>query len=369
MGIAAYSIAEIVPRKAGSGPCLGCTRDVGNCGIEQTTRPLYHPSVDAHMAFAFLFACRTSSCFPSCEGATVTTDKHVLPVSESALAQALGEALGIRVCGLKAAALGASSRETPWRVDLDTTTGRRTLLVRFGRSCSANEVTALEAMRNHPLPTPEVLHWDPDGEALGTALFVSAFIEGEPLLDAMKANEPWADSLYIGTVCAVQAITANDLPPGSIQAMEGHETALEVLEVAHARFEHPDELVESAYRRLESTVPNPHGERFSNGDLWPENLLVQDRRIVGIIDWQHAGFTDPLFEFLLPFFLVPELRGRGTEETYCRRMGINPAVLHWYHGLEFFDSLAWVLKLNEPYGIHTAESLTRDLETWLEQPT
>lgn len=46
-------------------------------------------------------------------------------------------------------------------------------------------------------------------------------------------------------------------------------------------------------------------------------------------------------------------------------MGIDPAALHWYYGLEFFDSLAWVLKLGKPYGIHTAESLTVDLERWL----
>ena len=62
---------------------------------------------------------------------------------------------------------------------------------------------------------------------------------------------------------------------------------------------------------------------FSNGDLWPENLLVRDRRLVAVIDWQHAGFSDPIFEFLLPFFLVPELRGRGIEERYCERMGFR----------------------------------------------
>ena len=37
------------------------------------------------------------------------------------------------------------------------------------------------------------------------------------------------------------------------------------------------------------------------------------------------------------------------------------------HGLEFFDSLRWVLKLGKPYEVHTAESLQRDLEQWLEK--
>ncbi len=88
---------------------------------------------------------------------------------------------------------------------------------------------------------------------------------------------------------------------------------------------------------------------------------------MGAIDWQHAGFTDPIFEFLLPFFLVPELRGRGMEQTYCARTGFDPAVLAWYHGLEFFDSLSFVLKLDKPYEMHTADTLQRDLRNWLDE--
>ena len=294
--------------------------------------------------------------------------QHTLPVREDDLRGALERVLGVSADStIHTAALGASSRETPWRVDLETDEGPRRLLVRLGKSCSANEVIALKAMASHPLPSPKVLHWDPDGEALGTPLFVSTFIDGDPLLAAMKANEPWADTLYVDTVCAVQSITANDLPPGGTEQMEGSESALEVLEKGYAMFEKPNPLAEAAYRHLKETWPGPPGDRFSNGDLWPENLLVQGDRLVGIIDWQHAGFTDPIFEFLLPFFLVPELRGRGTEEAYCERMGFDRAILPWYHGLEFFDSLRWVLKTGKPYEIHTAESLQRDLEHWLEE--
>lgn len=295
----------------------------------------------------------------------MTNETYSLPVSEDDLSTALGRILDIPIRQLRATALGASSRETPWQVDLKTDDGTRRYLVRLGKSCSANEVKALEAMESHPLPTPEVLHWDPEGMALGTPLFVSTFIDGEPLLRGMKASEPWADALYIDTVCAVNAITADDLPPGATDLMEGSESALEVLADAYLRFPERTDLIESAYERLKSTVPKPHGDRFTNGDLWPENLIVRESKLAGIIDWQHAGFTDPVFEFLLPFFLVPELRGRGIEEAFCRRLGLDPAILHWYNGLEFFDSLAWVLKLGEPYEIHTAESLTADLERWL----
>jgi len=293
------------------------------------------------------------------------TESYQLPVSTADLAVTLSRILNQPARGARATALGASSRETPWRVDLESDAGERRLLVRFGESCSANEVHALQAMKDHPLPTPEVLHWDPDGEALGMPLFVSTFIDGEPLLVGMKAGEAWADQLYIDTVSAVNAIREEDLPPGATDRMEGNESALEVLDDAYERFPERDHLAEEAYARLKETAPTPHSDCFTNGDLWPENLLVRDRKLAGIIDWQHAGFTDPVFEFLLPFFLVPGLRGRGIEEAFCRRLGLDPGILHWYHGLEFFDSLAWVLKLGEPYEIHTAESLTKDLKHWL----
>jgi len=292
---------------------------------------------------------------------------HDLPVGEQDLAAVLDRTLGITVRAIHATPLGASSRETPWRIDLETDHGSRTVVVRLGKSCSPGEVLALQAMENHPLPSPTLLHWDPDGTDLGIPLFVSTFIEGDSLLAAMKANEPWADALYIDTVCAVQSITPKDLPTGVAGRLDGSDSALTVLEEAYEMFEKPNPLAEAAYRRLQQTRPEFPADHFSNGDLWPENLLVQDDRLVGIIDWQHAGFGDPIYEFLLPFFLVPALRDRGTEETYCARMGFDPQLLHWYHGLEFFDSLRWVLKTGEPYMIHTAETLRADLARWLEE--
>ena len=146
------------------------------------------------------------------------------------------------------------------------------------------------------------------------------------------------------------------------------ESALEVVEAAHQRIDDRQPLHEAAYRRLIHRQPQLPELTFSNGDLWPDNLLIRDRKLVGVIDWQHAGWSDPVFEFLLPFFLVPELRGQGIEETYLNRQGYDPSLLTWYHGVEFFDSLAWVTKTGEPYGIHTVDSLTGDLTTWLETP-
>ena len=104
-----------------------------------------------------------------------------------------------------------------------------------------------------------------------------------------------------------------------------------------------------------------------SGDLWLENFIVKDQRLAGVIDFANASFSDPVYEFLLSFFVAPELGGRGIEARYCRRMGYDPAMLPWYHGLEYFDTLRWVLTTGENFVHHTKESLEADLRVWLDQ--
>jgi len=278
----------------------------------------------------------------------------------------LSSILGGEVRVERAVRLGESSRETPWRLDLRSDQAEAVVL-RYGDGCSANEAVALQAMEDHPLPTPRLIAWDPDGHSLGVPLFACTYIQGDALLVPMTAGEPWAEELYIETACTLQSIRMEELSMADDDALEVSESAADVLDQAYAAYENPDSLIHAAYRKLKETQPKLPGIRFSNGDLWPENLLVCDRRLSGVIDWQHAGFSDPFFEFLLPFFLVPALRDRGIEERYCRRMGFPVDMLHWYHGLEFFDSLRWVLKTGKPYEIHTAESLREDLRQWLKR--
>jgi aminoglycoside phosphotransferase (APT) family kinase protein len=185
----------------------------------------------------------------------------------------------------------------------------------------------------------------------------------------MLAGEAWAEALYVDTACTLQAITREQLPTVA-HRLEESESAADVLEDAYAYFREDDAhpLAEAVYARLKETMPPLPAPRFSNGDLWPDNFIVRDGRLAGIIDWALAGFSDPFFEFLLPFFLRPSLRGRGLEAGYCRRMGFDPDLLSWYHGLEFFDSWRWVRRIGQPYEQHTDESLAADLARWLEEP-
>jgi len=113
-------------------------------------------------------------------------------------------------------------------------------------------------------------------------------------------------------------------------------------------------------------MPESPAVRFSNGDLWLDNLIVRDGQLAGVIDFENAGFSDPIYEFLLPFFVSPGLRGRGLEERYCERMGFDAGLLGWYQGLEYFDTWHWVNTTGEPFEHYTSEKLQIALQRWLD---
>ena len=280
---------------------------------------------------------------------------------ECYLARSLGEP--VRLAGARE--LARSTRDAPWRLDVEVGGRARAFVLRLESRRIEHEYRVLRAVEPLPVPAPRAYGWDPAGEALGMPCFFYDYVEGESLLDHMLAGEPWADELYIDTACALQSITRDQLPSAA-GLFEAAESAADVLEDAHAYFQaHAHPLADATYTRLKDTQPPLPEPRFSNGDLWPDNLIVRDGQLAGIIDWALAGFSDPLFEFLLPFFLRPTLRDRGIEERYCQRMGFDPALLLWYHGLEFFDSWRWVRVTGQPYEQHTDQSLQADLARWL----
>lgn len=266
---------------------------------------------------------------------------------------------------VRAEPLPQSTRQAPWRLDAIVDGTGRSFVLQVDLRRGEHEFEVLRAMEALPIPAPRAYGWDPAGEALGIPCLLTDFFAGESLLPAMQAGEAWAEALYIETVCTLQDITLDQLAPVAHRLGDG-ETAVDVLEAAYDLFRaEPRPLADEAYARLKATLPPLPAVRFSNGDLYPDNLIVHDRRLVGVIDWENAGFSDPIFEFLLPFFVHPELRERGIEERYCRRMGFDPACLHWYRGLEYLDTWHWVVKLGRPFVHWTEEALAAALERWL----
>jgi aminoglycoside phosphotransferase (APT) family kinase protein len=281
----------------------------------------------------------------------------------------LSRSLAGHVHLIQASPLVKSTREAPWRLDVDVNGVKRSYVLRVDARFGEHEFAVLQAMGSISIPTPNAYGWDPHGDAFGAPCFFYDFIEGDSLLVPVLAGEPWAKQLYLDAVCALQSLTRQQLPTLAGR-LDDEVTAQGTLEKAHAYFKaHPHPLAETVYAQLVESMPDFPPSRFSNGDLWLDNFIVRDRQLVGVIDFQHAGFSDPIYEFLLSFFVAPELRGRGIEERYCLRMGFDPDVLHWYHGLEYFDTFCYVISSGEAFVQYTAENLAKAMQAWLDDTT
>jgi aminoglycoside phosphotransferase (APT) family kinase protein len=279
----------------------------------------------------------------------------------------LSRSLKSQVRLVHAESLTKSTRIAPLRLDVEVDGVMRRYVLRLDARRSEHEYAVLRAMESVPIPTPQVYGWDPEGEALGVPCFLIDFIEGKSLLEPMLAGERWAEELYIDTVCALQEISREQLLAIE-DRLRGEETAEGVLEAAHVYFKVDDHrLANAVYAKLRKSMPKLPAVRFSNGDLWLENIIARDRKLAGVIDFENAGFSDPIYEFLLPFFVSPGLRGRGIEGRYCERMGFDAGLLWWYRGLEYFDIWHWVKATGKPFEHYTSENLQVALESWLDE--
>jgi aminoglycoside phosphotransferase (APT) family kinase protein len=270
-----------------------------------------------------------------------------------------------RVRLVHAERLAKSTRDAPWRLDVEVGGARRRYVLRCAPGRGEHEYAVLRAMESIPIPTPRAYGWDPEGEAFGVPCFFYEFVEGESLRGPMLAGERWAEEVFIATVCALQDVGRSQLSVIADRLAE-EETAEAFLEAAHEQFATaPDPLADAVYGMLRETRPEAPAARFSNGDLWLDNLIVRDGRLAGVVDFENAGFSDPIYEFLLPFFVSPGLRRRGIEECYCERMGFDAGVLGWYRGLEYFDTWHWVRATGRPFEQYTEDALRTALERWL----
>jgi len=274
------------------------------------------------------------------------------------------DALGVEVEILKAVPLHKSTREAPWRFDLLVNGEIKTFVLRLDKRSSAREYKILKAVESLPIPAPKVYGLDKKGAALGIPCFFMDYIEGDSLLKPMLAGETWAEDLYIE--CSIQLQTTLEDDMGELPDWLERDNAEDVLDKAYKKLKARDDLVaRRVYQEMKMTVPTLPKVRFSNGDLYPDNFIIKDRKLVAVIDFANAAFSDPLYEFLLPFFIHPELRGRGIEERYCSRMGIDPAVLPWYHALEFYDLWGWLEGTTETFSGYNAEQIREIMRAWL----
>jgi aminoglycoside phosphotransferase (APT) family kinase protein len=261
---------------------------------------------------------------------------------------------------LRVEPLEKSSRDAPRKIVAQCPDGERALVLHAAGTRGEHEYEVLRAMeRVTSVPTPRVHGYDPE---LG---LLQDFVDGQAVHGPMLAGERWAEDLWIDAIEALFDVRREQLNDVTHRFDEDDDADAVVESACRDLATTRDPLVEELRDRLRRTRPDLPTVRFSNGDLYTTNFLVRERRLAAVIDFEHAGFTDPVFELLLPFFMCPELRGRGTEERACRRLGIDPGVLPWYRALEWLDTWRHAHRRGGKVDRFTSDQCRGELEAWL----
>ena len=169
-----------------------------------------------------------------------------------------------------------------------------------------------------PFEVPEVLGYCEESDDFPFGVMMQKKIEGPHLGLILKQSprvQPIAGPMG-ELIFAIQAIRQHDLPGlPSFDAPRPEDTwsyAQSYLKATLTSRE-LDQAIRwwEHYRRdLEQGCPDL---RFSHGDLWQVHVLfnaADEPRIAGILDWEYAGFYDPIIDF------VPQMRLGREYMTY-----------------------------------------------------
>ena len=169
-----------------------------------------------------------------------------------------------------------------------------------------------------PYEVPDILGYCEESDDFPFGVMMQKKIEGPSLGSVLKRSQrvkPIAD-LVGALVLAIQKISQDDLPELPSSSVPQPE---ETWSYAHAYLKAtltPPELCKAQdwwEQYCEDWEPGCPVQRFAHGDLWHEHILFQaadEPRVAGVLDWEYAGFGDPIFDF------VPQMR-LGREYVTC----------------------------------------------------
>ncbi|GLY15195.1 aminoglycoside phosphotransferase [Kineosporia sp. NBRC 101677] len=231
-----------------------------------------------------------------------------------------------------------------YRIDL--LDGRRTILkiappahvevMSYERGAMATELAALRLIREHTsVPVPEILFGDRSHELCDADYFFMSHVEGEPLGLLYERGEVSPDDqIRFGEALGAVNRELNRIPGPWFGALEGPGEPTwrgcftgkleEVLGDGERRgvdLTVGYDVVRAAIADRAAALEEVTEPRFVEWELFPNNAMVHEGRIVGVIDHERAFYGDPLIEagFValdLPAFGDPGpfLRGYGRGE-------------------------------------------------------
>ncbi len=269
-----------------------------------------------------------------------------------ALARRLGEVLGEPVGdgGLQRLSRGASRETFAFTL---RTRGPLVLQIAPGGarlSQSPPEARLLAAAAEAGVPVPAVIAHGSDDPDLGANWWVVESLTGTTDPKAILAGDgvPAADVLLDDIA---RVLVAVHRMPADSELARPVDDAVGLLREWHDRLGQPHPVFELAFRALAADPPPPSRQTFVHGDYRMGNLMIGERGVTGVLDWELAHLGDPIED--LGWLCVPAWRfgrpdrpaaGLGTRrallDAYERHGGqtVAPATLQWW---ELMSTLRW----------------------------
>lgn len=181
----------------------------------------------------------------------------------------------------------------------------------YERNIMRSELAAVRLLTERTtLPVPAVLFSDLTGEIIAAPWFSMEYVDGLNLgsaMDERRLDEKQACDFIrqIGTVTReINSVTGTHFGPPAAPGHGGWRTVFatmvdDLLSDAHrvgvdlGRAGDGVRAALDVYGGVLDAVVQP---RLVSGDLWPGNVLVEENRIVGIVDHERTLWADPLME-------------------------------------------------------------------------
>jgi aminoglycoside phosphotransferase (APT) family kinase protein len=147
------------------------------------------------------------------------------------------------------------------------------------------EYQLLQALYQHGLPVPEPLLVDASSKFFSEPFLVTRFVKGTS--DIPTSAEGHYVEAMANMLANIHAVPIKSLPvlPERIDPLP---EILDYLPESH------DWLDLRAYLRSLSDTSYLKPPELLHGDFWPMNILWKQDAIAAVLDWEDAGFGDPL---------------------------------------------------------------------------
>jgi aminoglycoside phosphotransferase (APT) family kinase protein len=239
------------------------------------------------------------------------------------------------------------SQET-WFLELAGDGPSRSVVLRLptpasGSAAIVTQRAALQAVAGSPVPAPAPLWFDDASEnPFGRPFVVMERLPGVVPVGWHEVADSQRRGLAEQAVDALAALHAIDVTQTPLAGAQPSRTvALEGLLGLFVRLEPLPLVLTAALAWLRQARPAASGAPvIVHGDYRMGNLLVEDGRLTGVLDWEMTAPGDRLADLTWCFIPVFELAGIDEEAMvarYAEQAGctVDPAAWHWFRVLGF----------------------------------